>query len=145
MASQSVIVVKLPDPSWGFQKIGRVIPRKGDPWGPFRELVGTPWEQFFNVVPTGILDQALRGHGMPLLRLLGAPPARIIRKLLPLETTICIHSKSCMAFTPDCVPNIKVPHCWNPPGNLSCSNDLSYVVSLWKEEIPVIIVMEQLV
>ena len=135
-----IITVKLPDPRWGEPTIARVIPTEdGGPWGRLQFLVGTDWEPLFPVVPKLVLDQALRGHATPLMRVLGPPPKALVKRL-PLVETPCAQRKSCVSHTPLCVPGPKVPDCWETPTFKGAeANLVNRVVLLWRDGVVIVI------
>lgn len=134
-----VLVCKLPDPSWGFPSVARIIPNHQNQWGRLVFLKGTVWEQFFPIIDPDIFDQAVRGHATPLMRVLGPPPVAFVKRL-PIENGTCRNKGSCVNYSKDCVPGSKVPECWEPPEFPGEDTTLlSYVVQLWRGDVPVVI------
>ena len=139
---EGIVVTKFPDPAWGDPSIARVIPIGDDPWGILRFLVGTPWDPLFPRIPEDILDQALRGHTTPLMRILGPPP-KALAKRLPVEDGTCRMKDQCINAGPLCIPGLKVPMCWEPQGvSPYHSPYLSHVVQLWRVGIVVVLVVK---
>jgi hypothetical protein len=138
---RGIVTCKLPDPAWGFPTIARVVPNDDHPWGALRFLVGTPWEPLFPLVSHDVLDQAIRGHATPLMRVLGPPPGALVRRL-PLADTLCAQRASCVSYSPLCVPGPKVPDCWEtstfPP---EVATTVNYVVRLWRDGMVIIVVV----
>lgn len=133
------VVTKLPDAAWGHPTIARVTPTEDSPWGVLHFLVGTDWEPLFPRVTQDVLDQALRGHATPLMRVLGPPPKALVKRL-PVVDTVCAQCKSCVGYTPHCVPGPKVPDCWEPTTFQGANANLvSNVVRLWKEGTVVVV------
>lgn len=134
-----IVSTKLPDEAWGSPTIARVIPSDRDQWGTLVFLKGTIWEPLFPIIPPAVLDQALRGFATPLMRVIG-PPTRAIVKRLPVENATCRNRLSCLSATDKCIPGSSVPFCWEAPGFETENRDvLNYVVQLWREGIPVIV------
>ncbi len=135
-----IVTVKLPDPRWGEPTIARVIPtEEGGPWGRLQFLVGTDWEPLFPVVPKLVLDQALRGHATPLMRVLGPPPKALVKRL-PVVELPCAQRASCVSHTPFCVPGPKVPDCWETPTFKGAeANLVNRVVLLWRDGVAIVI------
>ena len=130
---------KLPDANWGFPTVARIVPNEDHPWGVYRFLVGTDWEQFFPRVPVLTLDMALRGHATPLMKILGPPP-RGFTKRLPVLQGQCAAKDRCINYTPLCVPGPKVPVCWEPAVFKGEESSLvANVVSLWREGVVVVV------
>jgi hypothetical protein len=140
---RGIVTHKLPDPSWGFPQVARVIPNDDHPWGALRFLVGTEWEPLFPRVHRDVLDQALRGHATPLMRVLGSPPKALVKRL-PKADTLCAQRDRCINHKPLCVPGPKVPECWEtstfPPEVASLVN---YIIKLWKEGVVVIVALPE--
>ena len=136
---RGIVTSKLPDPAWGFPTIARVVPTDDDRWGHLRFLVGTDWEPLFPRVPADILDQALRGHATPLMRILGPPPKALVKRL-PLAETQCSQRNTCINASPACIPGPKVPDCWESSTfHGPNATIVSYVVHLWREGTPIIV------
>jgi len=135
-----IVTVKLPDPRWGEPTIARVIPTEdGGPWGRLQFLVGTDWEPLFPVVPKLVLDQALRGHATPLMKVLGPPPKALVKRL-PVAELPCAQRKSCVSHTPLCVPGSKVPDCWETPTfNGTEANLVNRIVLLWRDGVVIVV------
>ena len=135
-----IVTAKLPDPRWGEPTIARVIQTEdGGPWGRLRFLVGTDWEPLFPVVPKLVLDQALRGHATPLMKVLGPPPKALVKRL-PVAELPCAQRKSCVSHTPLCVPGPKVPDCWETTTFAGEeANLVSYVVRLWRDGVVIVV------
>lgn len=134
-----IVTTKLPDDSWGSPTIARVIPSDTDQWGSLAFLKGTVWEPLFPLIPSAVLDQALRGFATPLMRLLGPPPRAIVKRL-PVENAMCRNRRSCLSATDKCIPSSGVPFCWEAP-EFETENGivLNHVVQLWREGISVIV------
>jgi hypothetical protein len=137
---KGIVTAKLPDPRWGEPNIARVIPTEdGGPWGRLQFLVGTDWEPLFPVVPKLVLDQALRGHATPLMKVLGPPPKALVKRL-PVAELPCSQRKSCVSHTPLCVPGPMVPDCWETPTFTGEeANLVSYVVRLWRDGVVIVV------
>lgn len=137
---KGIVTAKLPDPRWGEPAIARVIPTEdGGPWGALRFLVGTDWEPLFPVVPKLVLDQALRGHATPLMKVLGPPPKALVKRL-PVADTLCAQRRSCVSHTPLCVPGPKVPDCWEASTFAgSEANLVNLVVRYWRDGVVVLV------
>ena len=140
--SQGVVVVKVPDPQWGFPQVGRIIPSRDSSWGMLAELVGTPWEPLFPSVTWEIFDQALRGYATPLMRSLGPPPSALVRRL-PVLNGMCRQRLTCVTASDKCVPGPVVPDCWESPDFVTpMTSVLNSVVRLWRDKIPVIRIVD---
>ena len=137
---RGIVTVKLPDPRWGEPTIARVIPTEtGGPWGALHFLVGTDWEGLFPVIPKLVLDQALRGHATPLMKVLGPPPKALVKRL-PVVETPCAQRRSCLNATPNCVPGPKLPDCWEPTTFTGAeANLVSLVVRYWRDGVVVVV------
>jgi hypothetical protein len=140
---RGLVTHKLPDPSWGFPQIARVVANEESPWGTLIFLVGTDWEPLFPRIPALILDQALRGYATPMMKILGPPPRALVKRL-PKAETLCQQRRSCVNYKPSCVPGPKVPDCWEPGGfHGDQANMVANVVHLWREDILVVVVIPE--
>lgn len=137
---KGIVTAKLPDPRWGEPTIARVIPTEdGGAWGALRFLLGTRWEGLFPRVHPDVLDQALRGHATPLMRVLGPPPRALVKRL-PVANTLCAQRASCVSYTPLCVPGPKLPDCWEPTEFTGVeANLVSLVVRYWRDGVVVVV------
>lgn len=134
-------VTKLPDPSWGEPTIARAVGSSQDPWGVLSVLKDTAWESLFPEVPSSVFDQALRGHATPLMRVLGPPPAALLRRV-PVIHTACREREACINASPLCRPGPKMPDCWDGEGIDQGAREVaSYVARLWRDGVPVIVVI----
>lgn len=98
---------------WGCVRFIRTIPRGGDPWGSFRCFVGTPFEDYFTVVDSEMLGNAIRGHHMPLINAL-KPNSELISKKIP-DDFLCdsYKNRSCpIRDKKKCKPGPKTPLCY---------------------------------
>lgn len=136
MPLRGLVEVRLPDPAWGNPRLVRIVPSSDSSWGKYLFLVGTGWEPLIPEIPAEILDQALRGHATPLMRVLGPPPAALARRLPP-EESVCALKGQCTAWTPGCVPGPRVPLCWEPPGELPLGL-MGPLVAFWRQGVPVV-------
>lgn len=97
---------------WGIISFLKAVPQDGDPWGVLRKYKGTFIENYINIVSDRILEDALRGIFMPLVRGLGPHP-HLISKKIPNSFFCMMHTdKSCGARNKNCVPGQKTPVCY---------------------------------
>lgn len=137
-----IVVTKLPDPAWGNPSVARVIPRNEDRWGLLRFLVGTDWEPMFPLIPDQILDQALRGYATPLMKILGPPPKAFVKRL-PVDQVQCMNKKTCISYSPKCIPGPTVPDCWESAVFPEHRNVINNLVMLWREGIVVVVTVPE--
>lgn len=136
-----IVVTKIPDLAWGEPKIARAIGNDRDPWGVLAVLRETPWEALIPLIPSSIFDQALRGHVTPLMRLIGPPPVALAKRL-PIVYTQCRERDHCVNVSQICRPGEKMPDCWEGSELLpEAVGVASYVARLWRDGIPVIVVV----
>jgi hypothetical protein len=141
---KGIIVTKMPDARWGEPRIARAIGTDADPWGVLAVLRETPWEPLIREVSHASFDQALRGHATPLMRELGPPPKALVRRL-PVSYATCRDRTSCVNATPKCVPGSAMPECWTGSGLPfgPATEVTSYIARLWKEDVPVVVVVSE--
>lgn len=138
-----LVITKIPDLSWGEPRIARAVGNDRDPWGVLAVLRETPWEALLPLIPSRVFDQALRGHGTPLMRLLGPPPAALAKRL-PVIHVRCRERESCVNASPICIPGTKMPDCWEGDSlDSGAVGVASQVARLWRDGIPVIIVVPE--
>ena len=138
-----VIVTKLPDEGWGYPSVARAIPNAHDVWGSLAFLKGTVWEGLFPLIGNTVFEQALRGHATPLMRIIGPPPKAFVKRL-PVENGMCRNRNTCINASDKCIPSPQVPPCWEASGFSEGEvSTVNYVVQLWREGIPVVILNEQ--
>jgi hypothetical protein len=108
-------------------------------------LQGTLWGALIPVIPHEIFEQALLGHIMPLMRVIGPDPAILCKRITEKEGR-CIKAleKSCILASKDCKPCSKLPICYEPPLLEGMAAHAAKMVALaWKEKRNVIVVEER--
>lgn len=97
------------------------------------------------VVDKDLLDAALRGYTLPLIKLLGLNGELAIRKL-PLIDQACHQRLTCKMYDwRQCVPtHSKMPWCFQPAGGEDdvVRERLAAVIQLWREGNYIIVVRE---
>lgn len=112
-----------------------------DPWGvlaPIRDQA----PQLARLIPVVTGEEwshALHGHARPLMLKLGAAPSALL-KLTPLRD--CLLKKECILHHPTrCLPNKKLPECWEAAGLEEVARRAVSVVTLaWAEGRYVVVV-----
>lgn len=123
---------------WGPLPVLRPLPEGGDIWGCLGDLRGTPFESLISVIPGAVLSEALHGNPFPLLRVIGPPPAGLLRQV-PKDLRGCATAKGCLLHDPKkCHPNPKVPSCYASPAG----DAATLVVLTWVEGCYVVIIGE---
>lgn len=105
-------------------------------WAPLQRVLDLP------AVSKEVMDHALHGWTKPLVDALGPPPKGKLL-LLPRSARDCAQRARCPSFdTKRCGLLLKkMPWCFEPDG-LEEKNLVSEVISLWREEVYVVVVLE---
>ena len=125
-------------PGWPRLLIARPTPRGDEPWGVLAPLVGTPWEGLIQVVTGEALSHALHGWFKPLMDQLGPPPTLRLKRV-PNEAKVCANARSCAIADARCMPNPKVPLCFEVPGDDHVAELATALILLWREGYHVIV------
>ena len=132
--------IVLPGTVWGTVRLAPV-PITDGKWGVLEPLRGTVWGDALPVVSGEIMSFAMHGHTLPLLRVLGRPPAAML-KTLPQPFRTCRNSKTCGSFrAEDCHPTQKMPDCYEPPGLEPDAQIVASLVAMaWRDGVYVVLV-----
>lgn len=96
-------------------KILRPTPQDGNPWGVLHCIASTPIGQSIPLVRGEDLSEALHGRFMPFRRALGREPKYHL-KMIEANMPCSLMGNCLIANKAICFPNIKMPHCYSPPG-----------------------------
>ena len=111
----------------------RPVPRDGDPWGVLAPLRETIWGQFIQIIPGDVFSEALYGHTLPFIRMLGNPP-KVHSQRIPLQEGKCREYKDCILVGPHCRPGQKLPECYTAPHrDIEVARLASEVALAWRE------------
>lgn len=111
----------------------RVV-RPLDGWGPWRPLLGTPFESLVPQVSLDAHQHAVYGWMNPLRKELGNPPDAVLRKLAGFSCRLA-NPEDCRIATRWCQPSGKTPTCYEFPHlDPEVANVMTYLVRCWVEK-----------
>ena len=127
-------LLTLNDQDAGTVLIAHAVPTSTNPLGTLQGLAGTLWEPCIPIVPESLLQTALRGYAMPLMRVIGPHPHMLQKKIASTHDTVCAQSKTCPIYKPrDCFLNKKQPDCYEYPCVDSSDLLVTVLIQCWKE------------
>jgi len=122
--------------------LARPLPGSIDPWGDLAVLRDTPWGPLIPEVSGEVMSLAVHGYLEPL-RAAGLRDPRACLRALDPPVMRCAQQYSCVAHNPrHCLPCLKVPDCYDPPGLSEGANLAARDVTLcWREGRYVVVVV----
>jgi len=123
-------------------KIAKIL-NDDSPWGIYKPLGGTIFENYVPIIDAEILSDAHYGHTKALLEALGRPPSACLKLFSSSGNFVCAASKRCVGFdNKKCRPVKDVPPCYELPVSdslgLSAIRRASDIIQAWREDYYVI-------
>jgi len=137
--------LKIATKELGELRLYLIYEKEGEWEGEWAALQKNPAGSILTKVDKDLMEAALRGYTLPLVKLLGLNGELAIRKL-PLIDQVCNQRKTCKLFDlRQCVPtHPKMPWCFQPAGGEDevVRERLATVIQLWREGNYIIVVRE---
>lgn len=124
---------------WGVYKLVRPVPEKENPYGSLLKYYDTYIWEMVSIIDSPVLENAINGIYMPLIRSLKASPRFMCRKMTNDFFCDYYKDKSCSLRNNSCKPCLKTPVCYYHSGY----DDISDIVDFIRNDSYMVVILNE--